>query len=121
MATARFTALVLSALAAAAALPPTTGPTTAPVTFTPVPAGPPRLLGVTIVNNPAPPPAGRVLISTVAAGSLGERLGLQAGDVIDQVDGRAMATLPDVVAAVRDPRPLTMRLTRDGQPVTVAE
>ena len=122
------TAAALALTSGGAARPPaTTAPTSAPVTYAPVPAGPPRFLGITIVDDRNVPNAaangggGHISIDAVMAGSLGQKLGLQAGDVIRRIDGRAMDSMAEVITAVHDPQPLTMQVTRDGKPVTISE
>ncbi len=60
-------------------------------------------------------------VDSVAAGSPAEEAGLQAGDVIVAVNGTRMTfqqELRDIIAANAE-QPLTIELTRGGQPMTV--
>ena len=63
-----------------------------------------------------------VLVSSVTSGSAAAQAGLKAGDVITEVNGRAVHNVGDVTAAVRDTRPggtLALRVMRDRKDITV--
>jgi serine protease DegQ len=62
------------------------------------------------------------LVQDVGAGSPADKAGLQSGDVITEVDGKAVASPEDLIVAIRDHKPGdTMKVTyvRDGKSQTV--
>lgn len=84
------------------------------VTVQPLNAGLARSLGLEGVHG--------ALVSGVEAGSPGERAGVQPGDVIKQVDGRAVASVQELrtrLAASPD-RPALLLLARRGNDLFVA-
>ena len=61
-------------------------------------------------------------ISTVESGSPADKAGLQAGDVITSLDGKAITNADDLTAAVNNHAPndkVTLVVTRAGKPVTL--
>jgi hypothetical protein len=61
-------------------------------------------------------PNGTVVVSQVLSGSAAEAGGVKAGDVITAVDGKPVATVAALLAAVRRPagQPVTLTITRAG-------
>ena len=64
-------------------------------------------------------PNGTVVVSQVLPGSAAAAAGVQAGDVISAVDGKPVATVPALLAAIRRPagRSVTLTIMRAGAPV----
>jgi putative serine protease PepD len=69
------------------------------------------------------PTSGRgALIPEVASGGPADRAGIQAGDVVVEVDGQAVSDADALVALIRDHQPgdkVTVKLVRDGRERTV--
>jgi regulator of sigma E protease len=69
------------------------------------------------IGQPFTPP----IIGSVQAGSAAEKAGLKAGDVVVSVDGVAVRRFEELrqIVLVDSGDPLTLELTRNGQPLTL--
>lgn len=77
----------------------------------------PRGLGISVYNQAG----GRVVIRQVLTGGVAERAGLRSGDVIRRVGGSDVATVQELVAAVRDHVPGARELLRIERGTTPLE
>ncbi len=77
----------------------------------------PRRLGVEFRGQPG----GDLTVGNVESGSLGEEHGVQPGDVVVAVNGKATGDydIQDLGALIRGSDPLTLEIRRDGNPVTI--
>ena len=73
------------------------------------------------LGNAVPSPGGQgLLLNTVPAGSLPEKLGLQAGDVLKEANGQAMSNLTDLPRLYQvfgTSSEVRLEITRSGQPM----
>ena len=69
------------------------------------------------IGQPFTPP----IIGSVQAGSAAEKAGLQAGDVVQSVDGQSVQRFEDLrqIVLANTGDPIMMELQRSGQPVTL--
>jgi hypothetical protein len=76
--------------------------------------------GLGMVEATGAPP-GAVLVSAVAPGGRAERAGLRAGDIVVQIDGRALDGAADLEAALRDrSTAATLIVVRGGTTLAIA-
>lgn len=82
-------------------------------------SGEPRRVGIAFAFSGGP--GGKVQVNMVVPGSLGERAGLRAGDVLLELDGKAASTLTEAALGeiLRAWREVPVVVERDGQRVAL--
>ena len=62
------------------------------------------------------------VIGSITSGSPADKAGLQQGDLVTKIDGKAIGGADDVVATIRGHKPgdkVTLDYVRNGKPATV--